>query len=224
MRRYVGLKAATSRTGVRVDSGPRAPECQKRVTVKLSGCELCSHLKLTMTMRVTRLYLLPAMQPGKTHDKIDSIAGRGLRARTRRNDDRQPRASRRNRFRRLAPRGRSGRCRRQSSVRLSRQTLLLVPGRMARSGLVPVRLSLAPRFRLGRSHGMARLARTGPPPGCSPTTPTGNPSADRSSTGRSSWNASAGRSYARRRRWSWRQSGRCRWRRSRWQPMISRRR
>jgi len=38
------------------------------------------------------------------------------------------------------------------------QTLLLVRYRMAGSGLVQVRLSQAPRLRLGRSYRMARLA------------------------------------------------------------------
>ena len=61
--------------------------------------------------------------------------------------------------RRLRAAGRAGRelASRKRSVRLGRQELLLVQFRLARSGLVLVRLCLAARDRLGRRRRLARL-------------------------------------------------------------------
>src|SRR5581483_491718 len=97
----------------------------------------------------------------QTNDKSNRIVKRGRGACTGRNGGRRPRASRRDRAGRLARVGGSARCRRQSSVHLSRQALLLVLHRMAGPGLVLVRLSLASRLRLGRPVWLARLAQTG---------------------------------------------------------------
>jgi hypothetical protein len=107
------------------------------------------------------LVLAPCIPTGRRpNEKSDRYCGPG--ARICRGDDRRPRASCCDCAGRPASSGRRGRERRQGSVRLSRQALLLVPGRMAGTRLVPVRFSLAPWPRLGRSCRMARLARTGP--------------------------------------------------------------
>jgi hypothetical protein len=200
-----------------------------------------------MNTRVIWLHAPLHSQRGETNDKSVCIFEYGRAARTRRSDDWRPRASGRDRAGRPASGGRSARQHRQSSVRVPRQTLLLVPDRVAWSGLVPVRLSLAPRPRLGRSCRMARLACTGSA-GRSSATPAAkssrNSSARHSSADRSCSRASARttqcrsqsagrrqcRSQSAGRRRSWRQWARRQWAR-RWrswrqwarrQPVIPR--